>query len=109
MLAKRLVQLRNKIGLTQEEVAARLNIARGTYAHYEIGKRNPDYDTLQNLADFFNVSTDYLLGRTDTLNPTDTIAAHRSDDPLSELPPEARKSLEEFQDYMLRKYGLKKD
>ncbi|MBX6396382.1 MAG: helix-turn-helix domain-containing protein [Alicyclobacillaceae bacterium] len=43
--------------------------ARATYAQYEIGRRTPDYDTLRKLADFFEVSTDSLLGRTDDPTP----------------------------------------
>ncbi|WP_027414924.1 helix-turn-helix transcriptional regulator [Aneurinibacillus terranovensis] len=64
MLGDKLKELRQKMKLTQEEVAKILNISRGTYAHYEINKRQPDFTTLQKFADFFNVSTDYLLGRT---------------------------------------------
>ncbi|GEN36614.1 hypothetical protein ADA01nite_40740 [Aneurinibacillus danicus] len=51
--------------MTQEETAKLLNISRGTYAHYEIDKRQPDFATLEKLADFFGVSIDYLLGRVD--------------------------------------------
>src|SRR5690606_375789 len=65
MLGNRLRYLRKTLNLTQSELANTLGITRGTYAHYEIGKREPDYETLQKIADFFEVSTDYLLGRTD--------------------------------------------
>ncbi|PKH09821.1 helix-turn-helix domain-containing protein [Planomicrobium sp. MB-3u-38] len=65
MFNKRLQQLRKSINLTQNELANRLSINRGTYANYERGHRQPDYDTLQRIADYFDVSTDYLLGRTD--------------------------------------------
>ncbi|MBN6187748.1 helix-turn-helix transcriptional regulator [Aneurinibacillus sp. BA2021] len=65
MFGIRLKELRQQRQLTQEETARRLNISRGTYAHYEIGKRQPDFATLQKLADFFDVSIDYLLGRID--------------------------------------------
>lgn len=60
----RLKELRNSKKLTQEQIANELNIKRSTYAKYETGENQPDHDTLQNLADFFNVSVDYLLGRT---------------------------------------------
>lgn len=69
MLGNRLKKLRLQKKLTQEELAEKLGITRGTYAHYEINKRQPDYETLQKLADFFNVSVDYLLGRTDDPYP----------------------------------------
>lgn len=63
MLGKRLAELRNKKGLSQYELANRLGFSRGKLANYEQGSRQPDYETLDIIADFFNVSTDYLLGR----------------------------------------------
>ncbi|KUO75138.1 MAG: transcriptional regulator [Desulfosporosinus sp. BRH_c37] len=184
MLGKRLLYLRNLRKLTQEELAKIFCMSRSTYAQYEVDRRKPDYDTLHRIADYFNVSTDFLLGRTEdpvieefnfpnrlkmirelngisleqlaeNLNvfPTDvaqfetggkypdpsalkiladslncsvdyllgritdprpyllesqqgynTLAAHRSDDPMDELPEEARKTLEEFKEFILRKY-----
>lgn len=65
MFAKRLISLRNLKELSQYEIAERLGFSRGQYANYEQGTREPDFETLQKLADFFEVSTDYLLGRTD--------------------------------------------
>lgn len=59
--------LRKNKNVTQKEVANALNIPRGTYAHYELGKRSPDHSMLLNLAEYFNVSTDYLLGRADDI------------------------------------------
>lgn len=50
-------------GYTQQEVANKLNLSVQAYSHYETGRRKPDYKTLKKLADFFNVSIDYLLGR----------------------------------------------
>lgn len=69
MLGDRLKRLRNTKGLTQQEVADRLHMSRGTYAHYEINKRQPDYDTLQRFADFFDCTVDYLLGREREIPP----------------------------------------
>ena len=65
MLGERLVELRKRKGLTQEEFSSLLNISRATYAQYEIDRRQPDYETLEKIADSHKVSTDYLLGRTD--------------------------------------------
>jgi transcriptional regulator with XRE-family HTH domain len=59
---QRLRSLREKKKITQSEAARRLNIVRTTYSNYEAGNREPDNDTLQMLANFYEVSTDYLLG-----------------------------------------------
>ena len=57
-------KLRLAAGLTQDELAKKLGISRSRIGMYETGKREPDYETLELIADFFNVDTDYLLGRT---------------------------------------------
>ncbi|MGV0167141.1 helix-turn-helix domain-containing protein [Furfurilactobacillus sp. WILCCON 0119] len=63
MFPERLKQLRHeRRGLTQESLADQLGIAKTTYSSYEQGKREPDFNTLQRLASYFDVSTDYLLG-----------------------------------------------
>ena len=54
--------------LTQQEVANILGVDRTTYVKYETGKSEPTFETLVRLADYFGVSTDYLLGRTDNPN-----------------------------------------
>ena len=56
--------LRLSRGLTQEDLARSLKISRSTIGMYERGDRQPDYETLESIADFFNVDIDYLLGRT---------------------------------------------
>lgn len=48
---------------TQEELANKLGMKRSTYAKYETGENEPDYATLQKIADFFDITTDDLLGR----------------------------------------------
>ena len=64
----RLRELRNKHKLTQQEVAGKLQLSSDAYSLYELGKRQMNYDTLCLLADIFDVSIDYLLGRYET-NP----------------------------------------
>lgn len=61
----RLRLLRKEKGQLQKDVARHLGISERGYQHYELGERKPDIPTLEALADYFNVSTDYLLGRTD--------------------------------------------
>lgn len=65
MIGKRLVLLRKNKDLTQDQIAKIFNMSRSTYAQYEVDRRNPDYETLKMFADFFGVSTDYLLGKSD--------------------------------------------
>lgn len=65
MLKKRLRQLRSELELTQGKIAEKLNMALTTYANYEQGTRSPEPETLCRLADVFNVTVDYLLGRTE--------------------------------------------
>ncbi len=70
MLGKRLVHLRKKQKLPQKIVAEDLGIARSTYSNYENNIRLPDYNMLLRIADYFQVSTDFLLGREDRTNKT---------------------------------------
>ena len=65
MLSKRLRQLRIFSEKTQKQIADFLGITRQGYGSYENGITEPDIDTIQKLANYFNVTTDYLLGRSD--------------------------------------------
>lgn len=60
--SERLRALREKRGLSQAEASRRLGIVRTTYSNYEAGNRQPDNETLKKIAEFFEVSVDYLLG-----------------------------------------------
>lgn len=62
---RRLKDLREKAGYTQEEIAKRLGISEKQYSLWERGKANPNYDSLLDLVNFFKVTADYLMGRTD--------------------------------------------
>jgi len=68
---KRLKGLRQSMNLAQEQLASLIGVDRSTISSYESNMRQPSLDTLSRIADVFGVSTDYLLGRTDTL-PFDT-------------------------------------
>ena len=59
-----LKSLRTSHSLTQDALAKKLKISRSTIGMYESGAREPDFETLELIADFFNVDIDYLLGRT---------------------------------------------
>lgn len=63
--SKRLKQLREANQMTQGQLGDLINTTRQSISNYEIGKREPDYVTLEALADIFNVDMNYLLGKTD--------------------------------------------
>ncbi len=98
-IGSRLIELRKKQGLSQAALSQQLGINRSTYAEWEIGRRRPELDSLIKLAEFYKVSTDFILGLDKA-----TLAASRSDDPLADLPEEARKSVEEFIDFVRKRY-----
>lgn len=56
-------ELRIKFGYTQDSLAEALGLSRSTISMYENGNREPDFKTLERIADLFQVDLDYLLGR----------------------------------------------
>ncbi|MEK4026334.1 MULTISPECIES: helix-turn-helix domain-containing protein [Sporosarcina] len=70
MLGPRLKKLRTTKKLTQKQLAEKINVTNVSVSGYESGNRFPDTDTLQRLADYFEVTTDYLLGRSDNSHMT---------------------------------------
>lgn len=65
----RLKQLRNERNLTQKELAEYIGTTRATLASWETGRREPDMETLRKLSEYFNVSLDWLMGKTDIRDP----------------------------------------
>ena len=65
MIGNILKQLRTDKGLTIAKAAEIFDVASRTYSSYELEEREPNLSLLQKFADYYNVSTDYLLGRTD--------------------------------------------
>ncbi|MBO5266296.1 MAG: helix-turn-helix transcriptional regulator [Ruminiclostridium sp.] len=61
----RLRELREKHNVSQVKLAMELHLNQNSISRYENGEREADYNTLIAFADYFNVSVDYLLGRTD--------------------------------------------
>ena len=61
--AQKLAQARKDAGYTQRQVAEILMISKSTIASYEIGRTQPDIETLGKLADFYEVSADWLIGK----------------------------------------------
>jgi transcriptional regulator with XRE-family HTH domain len=57
----RLIRLREAAGLTQQDLAQRISISRTRLSNYEQGTREPDHEITKRLAEYFNVTIDYLL------------------------------------------------
>ncbi len=68
MFAQRLKELRKERNMTQIEFAKEFNISSGTIAMWETGKRTPDNEMMIKIANYFNVSLDYLMGNSNTAN-----------------------------------------
>ena len=67
--AERIKQLRKKKGLSQAELAERIGVKNNTVSTWERGTRKPDFEALDNLSDFFEVSFEYILGNTEDDTP----------------------------------------
>lgn len=66
VFSERLAKLRDSRNLSQKEVAKEFGVVVRAYQRYEYGEREPQLSVLIRMADFYNVSLDYLSGRTDT-------------------------------------------
>ncbi|MBQ1422089.1 MAG: helix-turn-helix transcriptional regulator [Firmicutes bacterium] len=86
MLADNIKKIRLARGLTQQEAAELLGISSSVYSRYETGNRVPPLDMFEKMADIFDVSCDYLLGRESVTESTlteyerDLVEAFRSAD-----------------------------
>lgn len=96
-----LAELRSDRNMTQKDLADELHVSVGTISNYERGVYFPELEKLVNLADFFHVTTDYLLGRCEcNFSPdvfTEVIAGDKTVGEvvrmLRQLPPEKQKAL----------------
>lgn len=64
-LADRLKELRKENNMTQNELAKMLDMAKGTVAMWEMGKRNPGFEALEKMSEIFDRRVDYILGTSD--------------------------------------------
>ena len=82
----RLRELRIEKGLLQSDIAKIINKSERTVGFYETGERDMGTETLSKLSDFFNVSIDYILGKTDMRNIEDDFKFpyHKETEGLSE-------------------------
>lgn len=80
MIGNRIKQLREEKGLKQDELARQLSISPSTIGMYETNKREPNNDLTIRIANFFNVSVDYLLGLTNIREPIEGLKLDGFDD-----------------------------
>lgn len=69
MFAKRLKELRSKKGLTQVQLVGVLGVSKGAVSMWEIGKREPNFETLKKLSEILEAPTDYILGLKNAESP----------------------------------------
>ncbi len=97
-LSIRLRELREERNLLQKDIANLLNITTSAYGYYEQGKREPDTHVVNSLADFYDVSSDYLLGRTNCKSTENNIShiQYSLITAIDSLSPESLKDLEKY-------------
>jgi transcriptional regulator with XRE-family HTH domain len=104
MFGKRLRELRKKANLTMKELGKKFSLAESTISGYENGNRKPDMEIIQDLADFFEVSVDYLLGRTDDPSPSKEGLAFFGGIKVDELTDEEKEYLEKNMEKSLAEF-----
>lgn len=107
MIANRLRQLRNEFGFNQQDIADRLGMKRASYAKYELGNTSPPQDKLIELADIFDVSIDYLVGRTNVrkLDLPVNVSALQMAQEIDQLNDEQQEQLSKYIEFVKFKYG----
>lgn len=101
---EKLYRLRIERGIYQKQLAAYLHVSVGTISNYENGVHSPDLKTLCKLANYFHVSADYLLDRTEYIPPIEDLSLPLTDqysigsvmDTIIELSPESRQDLAQY-------------
>lgn len=100
ILGQRLKQLRIEAGLTQAKFGENFNLAKSTVSQYESGKSRPDDELKKKIADFYQVSLDWLMGRIDADQSLGIQYFRESKgnyDILKGMEPETRKLVEQIQ------------
>ncbi|MBB6283781.1 helix-turn-helix domain-containing protein [Geobacillus subterraneus] len=107
---KRLRFLRKKMNMTQKDLADKFSLGESTIGMYERDEREPSFEFVRQLADFFNVTTDYLLGRTDHPNPSeqDDIPEELKDPDLGLFFKELAEAPEERREQLLKIWEILK-
>lgn len=76
MFSIKLKELREEADFSQKMLANKIGVSQSTVGMWESGKREPNFEMVSKLADFFNCSTDYLLGKTDNHASLDEQLSH---------------------------------
>lgn len=79
-VGKIIMELRKEKGLRQKDLSILLNMSPSNISNYENGSYWPDLDTICEMADYFNVTTDYILGRTDYRCPPEILDKYATPD-----------------------------
>lgn len=86
IFGKRVKELRNKKGLSQDRVAQAIGISRSRYSHYENNRVEPDIELIRKIANYYDVKVDYLIGRTEIENDNENDELEKIlDDPDTQL------------------------
>ena len=79
MIEKRIKQLREESSLSQKELSKIIGVSQQTIGSWEVGRTSPDPILIGKLADYFDVSVDFLLGRTDQRKPCSSTELTKKD------------------------------
>lgn len=110
MLGRRIRQLRNDNGWNQEELGKKMNLAKVTISQYENETRSPNPDIINQFADLFGVTVDYLLGRDDNKNYiNDYITINVYGRVPAGIPLEAIEDIQDTEELSLKDYSPNKD
>jgi transcriptional regulator with XRE-family HTH domain len=101
---KRLREARDLRGLSQAQLAAKASLPAASVSHFESGPRKPSFDNLKALASALNVSTDYLLGRSNTPEASAESAGRLHRD-LHKLTSQDLELAEDFVKLLIKKRG----
>ncbi len=104
LFIERLSELLKEKGVTANKMSKDLGLGNAAFSNWKARGTLPNGETLEKIADYFNVSTDYLLGR-ETPEVDRSAAMLQNANVLDELPPEALEDIDEFIMFTKQKYS----
>ncbi|WP_264448896.1 helix-turn-helix domain-containing protein [Bacillus cereus] len=108
-------ELRKEKKITQKDLAITLKLSESTIGMYERNERQPDYDTLNRIANYFKVTTDFLLGRTTSYQ--EHVPTNIDVDPelglwfkdIKDASPEKREELKRFWEFIMQNEKIRQN